>query len=509
MIMFIARRLFASVFLLLAATFIVYILMANAGDPLAFLVDITNPTQRAAIERDVTRALNLDTPPVVRYFNWLADVLRGDFGISARTRQSVNSELASRVPLTLKLVAASTLLSITVGVIVGIVTALRQYSGFDYIVTFFTFLFFSLPVFWVAVILKDVGGIRFNDWLRDGANVPVWLMVIAAIGAAIVGYSIAGGRAPRRAGIAAASAAGMYGLLWYLSYSNWFLRPGIGLPVLIPLSVGIALAITGVFAGIRNRKALYAAGTTALIGVLSYLPLQSVFDRESMSWTTALVLLVITMIIGVGVGYAYGGFDKGLSAKVSAITGLFIALTIFVDRHMQSWQEYSENPIIRNRPIKTIGDKEARLEGSFWVLNNDLVSHLVLPTVTLMLISLAGYTRYSRASMLEVLNQEYIRTARAKGLTERTVVVRHGLRNAMIPLATIVAFDIGGVLGGAVITESVFEWNGMGRFFIDGLQNLDPNPVMASTVVVGVTAITANILADIVYSLLDPRIRIH
>ena len=114
-----------------------------------------------------------------------------------------------------------------------------------------------------------------------------------------------------------------------------------------------------------------------------------------------------------------------------------------------------------------------------------MFTHLVLPTITLMLISLAGYTRYSRASMLEVLNQDYIRTARAKGLSERTVVVRHGLRNALIPLATIVAFDIGGILGGAVITESVFEWNGMGRLFIEGLRSLDPNPVMAFFVVVG------------------------
>ena len=125
-----------------------------------------------------------------------------------------------------------------------------------------------------------------------------------------------------------------------------------------------------------------------------------------------------------------------------------------------------------------------------------------------MLISLATYTRYSRASMLEVLNQDYIRTARAKGLTERTVVVRHGFRNAMIPLATIVAFDIGGILGGAVITETVFEWNAMGRMFATGLQALDPNPVMAFFVVIAVVAVIANLLADLVYAFLDPRIRI-
>jgi peptide/nickel transport system permease protein len=110
--------------------------------------------------------------------------------------------------------------------------------------------------------------------------------------------------------------------------------------------------------------------------------------------------------------------------------------------------------------------------------------------------------------MLEVLNQDYIRTARAKGLTERTVVVRHAFRNALIPLATIVAFDISGIIGGAVITESVFEWEGMGRLFIDGLREFDPNRVMAFFVVTGVFAVVFNLIADITYAVLDPRIRI-
>ena len=110
------------------------------------------------------------------------------------------------------------------------------------------------------------------------------------------------------------------------------------------------------------------------------------------------------------------------------------------------------------------------------MITNDTFSHLILPTLALMLISLATYTRYSRASMLEVLNQDYIRTARAKGLTERTVVVRHAFRNAMIPLATVVAIDIGAILGGAVVTETVFEWNAMGRLFSDGLADPGPEP---------------------------------
>ena len=137
-----------------------------------------------------------------------------------------------------------------------------------------------------------------------------------------------------------------------------------------------------------------------------------------------------------------------------------------------------------------------------------MFTHLLLPTLALILISLASYTRYTRASMLEVLNQDYIRTARAKGLTERTVVMRHAFRNALIPLATIVAFDIGGLLGGAVITETVFQWDAMGRLFQTGLLNSDPNPVMAFFLIVAIIAVVFNIIADLLYAALDPRIRV-
>jgi peptide/nickel transport system permease protein len=524
MLTFLARRLIASVLLLLVASFVVYILMAYAGNPLGFLNEISDPQQRAAVERAVREGLDLDTPPLLRYFKWLGrlfplTVESGfpwikwdgvDFGISARTRLSVNGELKTRLPLTLKLVGAALVLSIVFGVTTGIVTALRQYSGFDYIVTFFTFLFFSLPVFWVAVILKDWGGINFNDWWRDGATMPTWVVALAGVFAAILGYSIAGGRWQRKALIALAFGVVGAGLVFYLSESGWFVNPGIGLAILIPLAVAIAVAATAVFAGIRNRRALGAALTTAGVGIVLYLPLQPYFDGPKYSWWHTLLLAVIAIASGIAIGYLWGGFDKGLSAKVSALVAFLVGFVTFVDRMMQSWNEYASDSIVRNRPIKTVGHQEPRLsEHGFWIVNNDAFAHMILPTLALMLISLAGYTRYTRASMLEVLNLDYIRTARAKGLTERTVVVRHGLRNALIPLATIVAFDIGGMLGGAVITETVFEWAGMGRLFIEGLQSLDPNPVMAATMVVGATAVAANILADIMYSILDPRIRIN
>ena len=127
---------------------------------------------------------------------------------------------------------------------------------------------------------------------------------------------------------------------------------------------------------------------------------------------------------------------------------------------------------------------------------------------SLLLIGFAGYTRYARASLLEVFNQDYIRTARAKGLSERTVVMRHAFRNAMIPLTTLVAFDFAGVIGGAVITERVFAWSGMGSLFVEALQHVDVNPVMGFFLITGSVAIIFNLIADVVYTLLDPRIRV-
>ena len=109
--------------------------------------------------------------------------------------------------------------------------------------------------------------------------------------------------------------------------------------------------------------------------------------------------------------------------------------------------------------------------------------------------------------MLEVLNQDYIRTARAKGLGERTVVMRHAFRNSLIPLATFIPVDIASVVGGAIITEQVFSISGMGQLFIQSLSNVDPNPVMAYFVIVAVVVLIANLIADLSYAVLDPRVK--
>lgn len=140
----------------------------------------------------------------------------------------------------------------------------------------------------------------------------------------------------------------------------------------------------------------------------------------------------------------------------------------------------------------------------FWI---DRLQHLALPATTLALVSLALYSRYMRAAMLEVVNSDYVRTARAKGLFEGRVVFRHAVRNALIPLVTVSALNIGGLLGGAVITETIFQLDGMGPYLLQNLLAQDAYPVMAWLMIAATIVIAFNLLADVVYAYIDPRIR--
>nr|WP_246221357.1 ABC transporter permease [Phytoactinopolyspora mesophila] len=191
---------------------------------------------------------------------------------------------------------------------------------------------------------------------------------------------------------------------------------------------------------------------------------------------------------------------------VAALAAFLTGGVIFIDYLLQAYSDYFSR--VRGRPISTIGASTPNFGGSFWESGLDSIGHLILPTLALLLISFAVYTRYSRASMLEVMNQDYVRTARSKGLTERTVITKHAFRNALIPVTTLMAFDFGAVIGGAVITERVFGWQGMGHMFIKGLQEVDPPPVMAFFLIAGGSIVVFNMLADIAYAYLDPRIRV-
>ncbi len=147
--------------------------------------------------------------------------------------------------------------------------------------------------------------------------------------------------------------------------------------------------------------------------------------------------------------------------------------------------------------------KHAADGGGLW----DLAKHLAMPALTIAIGSIAGWSRYVRSSTLEAMEQEYVRTARAKGLVERRVVLSHVLRNALIPFVTVVGIDVPLYLTGAVLVETVFSWPGMGRLFFDSLSTRD-YPVLMGTLILGaVLIIIGNLIADLLYGLLDPRIK--
>lgn len=137
-----------------------------------------------------------------------------------------------------------------------------------------------------------------------------------------------------------------------------------------------------------------------------------------------------------------------------------------------------------------------------------MLKYMILPTIVISIQTIASYSRYMRASLLDVLNSDYLRTARAKGISERTVLVKHALRNAMVPIVTLAALDIGAIVGGLIISEAVFDYPGMGVFFLTAQSNGDFPELMPWMVIVTSSVIIFNLVADLAYAWLDPRIRL-
>jgi peptide/nickel transport system permease protein len=515
MLTFLSRRIVVSILVLLAASFLVYILSANSGDPLAQLRTSTARNKEEQIHQKIL-LLHLNVPVPIRYFLWLWGVIQGLWGHfnlgESINGQQVTAMVASAVGVTVQLLIGSFILAIIFGVLIGITSALRQYSGYDYTVTFLAFLFFSLPSFFVAVILKAYVGIAYNNFLEDPTIAP-WLLIGLPLLSGLIWMGILGGTAKRRWLIFGIATVVTFGVLFYISATHWLDNPGLGIGVVLVLSVGLGVLVVVLTTGIENRRSLYTALTVAAIATALYYPFNGNGGLlHSISWNIwgVLGLGLVAIAVGMLVGYLYGGPDRWLSARTGGITALLSSLLLLIDRFMQDFQIYSSE-IVNGRPIATVGSATPNLSSystSFWIQGLDSFTHLILPTISLMLISLAGYSRYSRANLLDVLNQDYIRTARAKGLNERTVIMRHAFRNSLIPLTTVVAFDIGALVGGAIITETVFAWSGMGVLFNNALNLTDVNALMGYFVVTGALIVVFNIIADLMYSVLDPRIRV-
>ena len=322
MLTYIIRRLLYSTVVLVLASFLVFTFVTVSGDPLATMRIAPNVSE-VTVQNVIDRK-HLDDPVPKRYLYWVQDAVTNQFGSTLLDNRPILPELWRVMKNTLQLVLAAQLLIVFFAVLIGVYSAIRQYSGFDYTMTTFSFLGLATPVFWLALMAQ--------------------------------------------------------------------------------------VAVVQIYERTGHR----------------------LFPIANLS-----------------------SVDPG--------TGIH-----------------------------------------FWI---DRAHHLVLPVFVLMVAGIAGYSRYMRAAMLEVINSDYVRTARAKGLNERRVMMKHALRNALIPLVTLVALDFGTLLGGAVVTETVFSLDGMGLYFVNALFTNDPYPVMAFLMVTAVMIIIFNLIADIAYGLLDPRVR--
>jgi len=213
---------------------------------------------------------------------------------------------------------------------------------------------------------------------------------------------------------------------------------------------------------------------------------------------------VISIVLGVFLGVIAARKPNGvLSGVVSVIATVGYAVPVFWTGIMLIILFASVFPIF---PVE--GMQSVRLrEASLWVKTVDIAHHLVLPAFTLALIYLAQYARLSRASMLEVLGSDYIRTARAKGAPERSVLFKHALRNASLPILTVAGLQFGNLISGALLVETVFNWPGMGRLAFESILRRDYPTILGVLFVASAMVVVANLLTDLSYRLADPRLR--
>jgi peptide/nickel transport system permease protein len=319
MLTYITRRLLYSIPVLLVSSFLSFMFVSLAGDPRANLRQ--NPRVSQLTLHNLEHQYHLDQAIPIRYWYWIQDVFEHKLGNSLITLQPIWPDITRTIGHTAQVVVLAEVIALIIGVAVGIFSAVRQYSVFDYFFTALSFLGFAMPTFWLALLLQ----ILFVD-----------------------------------------------------IYLKW----------------------------------------------------------------------------GVRVFYTSGLNNYG---------------------------------------------------NATWSL--DRLQHIALPVITLTVISFALYSRYMRASMLDVINTDYVRTARAKGLSEWRVIMRHVFRNALIPLVTVTALNFGAVLGGAIVTETVFSLDGIGHYFVQKLGQLDVYALMAYLMVTSIIIIVFNLIADILYGYLDPRIR--
>jgi len=227
----------------------------------------------------------------------------------------------------------------------------------------------------------------------------------------------------------------------------------------------------------------------------------------------SLRLLLIGSIIGAVLGVLVGVISAVKQYKFTDkfFTGFsffFIATPVFFTAVLLKFGALSINDATGHTLLNYVGYETPGLNAGFWGSIQDQVSHLVLPTLSIALGSIAYFSRYQRNSMLDVMGSDFLRTAQAKGLTRRHALFKHGLRTALIPMATLLAYSFGTLVVGATFTEKIFAWHGMGEWLVDSITNNDINVTATVAMFTAVFILFSGFLSDVIYAVLDPRVRV-
>jgi peptide/nickel transport system permease protein len=234
--------------------------------------------------------------------------------------------------------------------------------------------------------------------------------------------------------------------------------------------------------------------------------LQEISERLPNTMLLMGVMLVVTLVLAVPLGILsaikqYTWFDHittTLAFAGQSLPVFWFGLLLIIIFHV-TLKKPDGTPLLPGSGMATLG-------ADFSLV--DRIEHLILPVTMLALVSAAGYMRYMRSSMLDVIHEDYVRTARAKGLRERAVIFKHAMRNALIPLVTLIGLDLPSLFGGALFTETIFAWPGIGRLYFTAALKTDYPVIMAVLVIYSGLIILSSLLVDILYAALDPRIRL-
>ena len=236
---------------------------------------------------------------------------------------------------------------------------------------------------------------------------------------------------------------------------------------------------------------------------------QELWSRVGVSFRLVLIGSLVGTLAGVVLG-AWGAVRQyRLSDRVITVLSLIVlSIPSFVLAGLLILIALRVNNLAGVRIFAYTGETSPIPPGGVWDQFVDRARHIVLPSLTLALGAAASFSRYQRNAMLDVLSEDFIRTARAKGLTRRRALFKHGLRTALIPLATLFAYGVSGLVVGAVFVEKIFGWHGMGEWVVQAIQGQDTHIVATITLFTGAALLFAGLLSDIIYAALDPRVRV-